>query len=731
MLARLPAQFITWSGDKVPTHPVTGLAIDPHDPAQWMTREAAMATGRNVGFVFTANDPYFFIDLDKCREGDDWRPEAREICARFAGAAMEVSQSGRGLHIMGRCDKARVGGLRNKWNGWCEFYTERRFIAFGPHGWQGDPNTDHTAAILATVPAREHVDVTAHVGPDPTYTGPTDDEELLRMMRASRGSMAQMFGAKATFAELWDRDEAALARHFPSPSGGTFDHSSADASLMSMLAFWTGRDGERMERLFRRSGLMRDKFDRRPDYRAATIQNACAGTKTVYNVTTDAAPVLGGGDDAPAPGVEFLTLQEQLKHFAGCVYVRDIHRILIPDGALLKSEQFNATYGGYTFQMSGDSSGSTKKAFEAFTESRMHKFPRVATTRFRPSQPFGAVIDDAVNVYRPIEPVTRAGDASPFLDLLARLLPAEQDRAILLAYAAACVQHIGVKFQWAPVVQGTEGNGKTLIMRCVEYAIGERYSHFPAANDLGNAFNAYLENKLFIGVEEIHLDGRRELLDTLKPLITNSRIEVQAKGVDKRMIDNYANWWFNTNYRDAVVKTESDRRYAVLFTAQQSHDDIIRDGMGGAYFPQLWNWLRAEGFAIVAHYLRTYPIPDELNPAGNCNRAPRTTSQAAAVVASMGRAEQELHEAIESGEAGFRGGWVSTHMLDALLRDKGVRMGPQKRARMLEDMGFVEVCRASRPLLSEQSKRPVLYARKGIMGGTEEYCAAQGYREYF
>ncbi len=40
------------------------------------------------------------------------------------------------------------------------------------------------------------------------------------------------------------------------------DHSRADAALCCMLAFWTGGDVERVDRLFRRSGLMRNKWDR-------------------------------------------------------------------------------------------------------------------------------------------------------------------------------------------------------------------------------------------------------------------------------------------------------------------------------------------------------------------------------------------------------------------------------------------------------------------------------------
>ena len=43
-------------------------------------------------------------------------------------------------------------------------------------------------------------------------------------------------------------------------------HSQADMALLSMLAFWCGGDTEQMDRLFRRSGLYREKWERE-DYR--------------------------------------------------------------------------------------------------------------------------------------------------------------------------------------------------------------------------------------------------------------------------------------------------------------------------------------------------------------------------------------------------------------------------------------------------------------------------------
>jgi hypothetical protein len=338
----------------------------------------------------------------------------------------------------------------------------------------------------------------------PEYTGPADDGVLIEKALSSAGSISQMFGTKASFRHLWEGDASALCQAFPSPSGDTYDRSSADAALMAHLAFWTGKDAPRMDRLFRRSALYREKYEKRVDYRNNTISRAIGGCKKVYNIQANVPSTNIQQDQQTF--AELMTVDQQIKHFDGCIYVRDRHRVMIPSGELLKPEQFNAIYGGFQFVISPTNQGApAKKAFEAFTENRAYRFPKVVNTCFKPLEKPAAIIGDKVNTYRPIEVDATPGDVQPFISLLEKVLPNPHDREILINYIAAVVQHPGVKFQWAPVLQGVQGNGKTLIAKCVEYAIGERYSFSPDAKKLANQFNAYLLEKLFIIVEEVYI----------------------------------------------------------------------------------------------------------------------------------------------------------------------------------------------------------------------------------
>ncbi|MEZ4870419.1 MAG: phage/plasmid primase, P4 family [Caldilineaceae bacterium] len=97
--------------------------------------------------------------------------------------------------------------------------------------------------------------------PRPSVTLSIDDHELVdRMLR------------KPGVAALWAGDIAAYAD----------DHSSADQALCNHLAFWAGCDPDRMDRLFRQSGLYREKWER-ADYRERTISKAIAGCNGVYD----------------------------------------------------------------------------------------------------------------------------------------------------------------------------------------------------------------------------------------------------------------------------------------------------------------------------------------------------------------------------------------------------------------------------------------------------------------
>ena len=764
-------QFIIWRSvpdtpkpRKVPYDPSTLRACDPHDPQNWMPADTAISFAGmlgddyDVGFVFTAADPFWFLDIDNCLVDGQWTATATDLLAQFKGAAVEISVSGEGLHIFGSGvvpDHSSRNAAHH-----IEFYTEGRFVALTGRSAYGDISTQHDAAINQLVatyfPPHDHgqLDAGWSVVPTPDWNGPEDDDTLVNKALGS-GSVRQAFTGGVTFADLWRGNADTLGAKWPGDNERPYDASHADASLAQHLAFWTGKDCERIERLMRRSALLRDKWDRRerpPGYLRTTILRAVSNCQDVYasrQQVVPPPPPSSSGQVFETGAQRFMATGQQAEYFAGCVYVQDLHMAWTPDYGFLKPQAFRVRYGGYLFGVDSVNEKTTDNAWLAFTESRAVGFPKVHTSCFRPEKPSGAVIDEEgwtmVNSYIPIDTEQREGDPSRFLQFMQTLLPDQRDRDILVSYMAALVQYPGVKFQWCPLLQGAEGNGKTVLIRVLSHCVGNRYTHLPNAKEMGESgskFNAWLTNKLFIGVEEIYVNDRREVSDALKVLITNDRVEMQGKGADQVTGDNRANFLMCSNHKDALKVSFDTRRYAVFYTAQQVRADLERDGMSGAYFPELYKWLRAEGYAVMNRYLHEYKIPDEFNPAGDMHRAPITSSMPEAVALSMGNIEQEIMEAIDNDRSGFKAGWVSSLALDELLT--GIRADakvPRNRRRaMLQGLGFDwhpalgDGGRVNNMIIEERGK-PKLYIKNGhvsrnLSTGAEVFRAyrkAQGY----
>lgn len=699
--------------DKLPLDPRTLIPSDAHAPANWLHYDAAAAQAAalgpmfGVGFVITRASAVWCLDLDGCRTPAGWSPRALEICAALPGTVVEVSQSGNGLHIWGRgiVPPHSTKNIAEH----LELYSDRRFIALG-HSAVGVmaetcPHIGPVAALL--FPPRSEGGEIPDEGPRADWRGPAEDDDLIRRALMSK-SAAGAFGGKASFADLWHADEAALGRAYPADANSQepYDRSSADAALAQHLAFWTGCDITRIERLMRRSKLAREKWDDRGDYLVGrTISNACRMQREVLQDKPTQAERAVAAAEAPASAPEarmtavvgstFAGRAEQEKLFAGCVYVLEAHRVLVPGGLLLSPEKFRAKFGGYTFSMDDRNERTSRNAFEAFTESQMLKCPIVEGTCFRPDLPPAHILVEPgrrrVNTYSPALVPRKKGDPTPFLEHLRRLLPNERDRGIVLSYMAAVVQYPGVKFQWAIVLQGVEGNGKTFLSRCVAEAVGRRYVHWPKASKLNKQFNNWMIGKIFYAVEDIHTSEHVDVIEELKPMITGGDgLEIEAKGVDQVSSEICGNFMFNTNHHAGLRKTRNDRRFCILYTAQQMVEDLDRDGMAGDYMQRLYDWAKGDGYAIVTDYLMTFPISPEFNPATNCQRAPRTTSTEAAIAASLGRVEQEVLEAVDAGRTGFMGGWVSSAALDKLMQEcgKAGQVPPNKRRDMMQSIGY-------------------------------------------
>lgn len=266
------SQWVCWRvenrGDgsdptKVPVDPETDDCASTTDPSTWASfrtvRDHAVATDAvdGLGIVFTPQDPFVGVDLDDCRDPDtNTRTDRATAIIERLDSYTEVSPSGTGFHVIVQGD---LPDGRNR-RGTVEMYdTARYFTVTGDHV----DRTPRTVTERTTALAAIHDDYVAPDGsersepsapdagsrPEPNAATPSDssaealsDEALLeRAKQAANGEQ---------FTRLWNGSTA-----------GYESHSEADMALCCHLAFWTGGDAARMDRLVRRSGLYREKWD--------------------------------------------------------------------------------------------------------------------------------------------------------------------------------------------------------------------------------------------------------------------------------------------------------------------------------------------------------------------------------------------------------------------------------------------------------------------------------------
>jgi hypothetical protein len=731
-LANRPQFIVYRKADKVPVHHEKLWNIDAQDPANWLREDIARVWADShgpafgVGIVLWKGCGLACIDIDKAHANGEWSPLANELCARFQGAYIEVSQSGNGLHIFFAYRNEIPPHKKKNTALHIEFYDELRFIGLTGTLAQGDPTKDFTDAIPKLiadyfVPGAEVNADGWTVEPAAAWDGPADDDELIRRALASRSAGA-LFGSRASFKALWENDIDTLARAFPPQSAGKdYDGSSADQALANHLAFWAGGNCERMHGLMLKSELVRPKWDRE-DYLRGTIAKAAAWQKTYYKqreaqadipprvdqpgplvaaLEYNGVPLPPNEAPAAAPPVtghgNVINDQGQLIVFKGCTYVQDVNQIIVPSGFALKREQFDNSQGykgrEYIIDRSGAATGS---AWECFTQSKLIAFPGVRGMYFDPRDAEGTIKDrdgqDFINTWRDPKILAVEGDASLYFEHIKKVFPNGDDALIYISFVAACVQYMGHKSAWALFVQGAPGNGKSFLTKVITYCLGEEYVSSPGAASLDSNFNGYLYRKLMICVEEIMTtEGKASTWEKLKTMITDPRQQIEQKGVDQVTREVCFNMIFNSNHKDGLRKTGDDRRICPLFCAQQSADDITRDGMDAAYFIRLWTWFNTGGNAIILHALRTFQIPEQYDFTKLAIRAPKTTATDEAITAGLGSAEQDILEAVSAGRPGFRGGWISAGALHILLCEvnKAKFLARNKRRDMLISLGYI------------------------------------------
>ena len=261
---------------------------------------------------------------------------------------------------------------------------------------------------------------------------------------------------------------------------------------------------------------------------------------------------------------------------------------------------------------------------------------------------------------------------------------------MLLDWCAHNVQFPGRKIRWAPVIKGIEGDGKSFIGRMMRATLGTPNVRDVSSKVLSTDFNAWAHGSCVVVLEEIRLAGhnRHDILNALKPNITNDTVPIHSKGKDEVNVVNTVNYIAFTNFSDALPLNDTDRRYWVIFTPFETVAQFERAlGMdSGDYFAALFDGIENRR-GEIRKWLLEREIGADFSPNG---RAPMTDEKRAMIAMSVSQEEDALATAIEQGGLGVGPNVLTVARLRALARsiDPEADVNQKTVQRLLQKMGW-------------------------------------------
>lgn len=245
---------------KIPISAAPGLpwarSNRPEDWTDFATAEMFRAKNPELclGVMLPADKSILFVDLDdSVNDAGELSATAKDVLAMLPSCYAEVSQSGHGLHLL--CQGTIPRNSKNSALG-VELYNSKRFVALTFDAIREvdvvpEPRTGDLFKKYATKRRQPQAATRPNLGPPSA-----DDDDVI-------GAIVENPKYRQLWAGKWQ--------------GRFGSHSEADLSLLNFLAYLCDRNGEQMQRIFERSGLVREKWISRPAYRERTIETAILG----------------------------------------------------------------------------------------------------------------------------------------------------------------------------------------------------------------------------------------------------------------------------------------------------------------------------------------------------------------------------------------------------------------------------------------------------------------------
>jgi hypothetical protein len=270
----------------------------------------------------------------------------------------------------------------------------------------------------------------------------------------------------------------------------------------------------------------------------------------------------------------------------------------------------------------------------------------------------------ALNTYRrkgvtPCETLEGDTDAQMVVDLfmqhLAWTFPKEEEQRLVLDWMAHVYQNPGQRVNWALLIWGIPGSGKTLLFNILQRVIGPENTKDVSPSSIKTDYNDWAVGGIVGCIEEIRISGQSKwaVMDIMKPAITNDFLAINPKGKTSYSgAPNFCSYMMLTNHQDAIPVNDADRRFCVLFSAHNDTQamEATHGGPEGlaAYFRSLFDGCVNRRPDAMARLLADHKISPTFDHKG---RAPRTEAFKKMVDANVSDEHQIILDMIEDHQS--------------------------------------------------------------------------------
>lgn len=323
------------------------------------------------------------------------------------------------------------------------------------------------------------------------------------------------------------------------------------------------------------------------------------------------------------------------------------------------------------------------------------KIPTAYDYVYDPRQPNETFISvdgkTCVNVYARTYPEPdpeSSGEAGKLFQAhLSNLIAEPLYQRLILDWLAHLVQFPGRKVRWAILIQGAEGCGKTFIHDAMTAVIGLSNTKVVDPGAVFQGWNEWAFGHQLVTLEEIRVTGknRHEVMNKIKPLVTNKIISINERFRNQRQVENMSNYLLFTNHHDALALSSHDRRFMVVKSPLQNEKQVAALG-GKSYFEKLFQMLEMNA-AGLRHFFEVWPISPDFPANGP---APRTKYHEQMQADTMNETEVQVREYIADGEyALIQPDLLSLTTLTNRLELEGKsQVTPQRLGSILRELGY-------------------------------------------